>query len=83
MYYYIFRCEIGDAVGEAFSIMEEIVRWNSSTFNARNTEYHDGERIISDIGKRVLDEMIQNWKEFGIKLNSLPAESCRNFPFSK
>ena len=84
VYYYIFRCcEIGDAVGEAFSIMKEIVKWNSSTFNARSTEYHDGERIISEIGKRVLDEIIQNWKEFGIKLKSLPIESCRNFPFPK
>ena len=27
VYYCIFRCEIGDAVGEAFSIMKEIVKY--------------------------------------------------------
>ena len=82
VYYYIFRCGIENTVGEGFSIMKGVVKWNSTTFNARETGYHDKERIISDTGKNVLDEMIRVWKEFGIKSQSLPTESCRNFPFS-
>ena len=65
VFYYLFRREIGRSVGEGFAIMNGVVKWNSTTFNARNDGYHDGERIISKSGMKMLDRLIQVWRRYG------------------
>ena len=55
------------------------VKWNSTTFNARDDGYHDTERIISDSGKKVIDKLIQVWKRYGEKYHSIPPNNRLTF----
>lgn len=55
--------EPGRAVGEGFAYVKGKCEWNSGVFNANHDAYHDSRRNISDLAKKCVSGIINDWRE--------------------
>lgn len=55
--------DVKRAVGEGFAFVDGKCKWNSYTFNANDDAYHDGKRGISDLAKKCLNKIINDWRQ--------------------
>jgi len=65
IYKSVFETAIPDnMVGEGFSIRDDEIGFNSVTFNARKTSYHDGAREMSILTSKYLTQFLKmKWME--------------------
>ena len=55
--------DVTRAVGEGFAYVNGECKWNSYTFNANSDAYHDGKRGISDLAKKCVSRIINDWRQ--------------------
>ena len=77
VYKNVFGEDIGDTVGEGFSIMNGEFKWRSWTFNARTKHYHDGSKQISAVAKDCIFKILLVWMKIGKQQHCLPC--TRNY----
>lgn len=83
VYMNVFGEDVGDTIGEAFSLKDGSFVRHSGTFNNRTYEksedhkaskYHDDDRsTISEEGVKCLKEVIKEWKRAGVNDKRLPS----------
>ena len=77
VYMSVFNEDVGNTVGEGFSVQKGTFEWNSGTFNARQDTYHDKERDISEVAKQCVSKVLKVWMKEGEERQHLP--SVRRF----
>lgn len=78
VYKNVFGEDIGErTVGEGFSVMGGVTKWNSYTFNAHDDYYHDSRKGISQVAQENIEIVLNDWMYFGKKWHCLPTK--RNY----
>lgn len=74
VYKSVFDEDVGNTVGEGFSVRKGTFEWNSRTFNARDDTYHDDRRTISDVAKQCVSKVLKRWMKAGEEGQRLPSQ---------
>ena len=77
VYKSVFNEDIGNTVGEGFSVQKGKFEWNSRSFNARQDTFHDQSEKISEVAKQCVSQVLKVWMKEGEEGQHLP--SVRRF----
>ena len=74
VYMSVFNEDVGNTVGEGFSVCKGEFKWESGTFNARQDTYHDQSRHISEVAEHCVSKVLKVWMKVGEEKQRLPSD---------
>lgn len=74
VYKSVFDEDVGNTVGEGFSVCKGEFKWESGTFNARQDSFHDDKRRISEVAELCVSKVLKTWMKAGEEYQHLPSK---------